>query len=101
LSTKFIVETLTTLDNWQTGPISDELFILYKIISHSIYMLQSTLVGRHKYTQNDMVILHNSSDLAPTLYGHLHTELKKPQPVTVKILLDSCTSASIIKHQFI
>jgi hypothetical protein len=48
-----------------------------------------------------MVILQNRSDLAPVLYGHFHTGLYKPQPVTVKILLDSDKNASIIKHQVI
>jgi hypothetical protein len=75
------------------------LYILDKIIAHSIYTLQSTLVG-HKHTQNGTAILQNRSDLA--LYGCSGTGLNKPQqPVTVKILLDSGTSASIIKHQFI
>jgi hypothetical protein len=81
------------------GP-SDALYNLDKIITHYIYMFRSTLVG-HKCTQNGTVILQNRSDLSPILYGCSRTGLNKPQPVTIKILLDSGASASISKHQFV
>ena len=63
------------------------------------YIPRSTLIG-HKHKQNNLKSVENT-DLAPILYGRLRTGLEQPNPRTVKILLDSGTSASIIKAQYI
>ena len=42
-----------------------------------------------------------NTDLTPILYGRLHTRLEHPNPRTVKILLDSGTSVSIIQYKYV
>ena len=63
------------------------------------YIPRSTLIG-HKRKQNNLKSVEDT-DLAPILYGRLCTGLEQPNPRTVKILLDSGASASIIKAQYV
>ena len=57
---------------------------------------RSTLIG-HKRKRNDLTSIKDI-DLAPILYGRLRAGLEHPNPRTIKILLDSGKSASIIQH---
>ena len=68
-------------------------------ILNNKYISRSSLIG-HKCKSNNLKSVENT-DLAPILYGRLCTGLEQPNPRTLKILLDSGASASIIKAQYV
>ena len=70
--------------------------LLDNIKSTKTYIPRSTLIG-HKRKRINLHITKNT-DLAPILYGRLRTGLEHPNPRTIKILLDSGASASIIQY---
>jgi hypothetical protein len=70
--------------------------LVHNIKSTKTYIPRSTLIG-HKRKRINLHITKNT-DLAPILYGRLRTGLEHPNPRTIKILLDSGASASIIQY---
>jgi hypothetical protein len=63
------------------------------------YIPRSTLIG-HKLKRNYLQSVKNI-DLAPIVYGRLCKGLEHPNPRTVKIILDSSASASIIQYKYV
>jgi hypothetical protein len=70
--------------------------LVHNIKSTKSYIPRSTLIG-HKRKRVDLHTV-KKTELAPILYGRLRTGLEHPNPRTVKILLDSGASASIIQY---
>jgi hypothetical protein len=73
--------------------------MLNSLVSNNKNNPRSTLIG-HKRKRNNLQLI-KQLDLAPILYGRLRTGIEHPNPRTVKILLDSGASASIVQHRYV
>ena len=68
------------------------------LIHNKTFSSKYTLIGQKRKRIDSNSSQSKELDLAPILYGRLRTEIKSPNPKTIKILLDSGASASIIKY---
>jgi hypothetical protein len=75
--------------------------MITSLIHNTKFNSKSTLIGQKRKRIDSNSSQSKDLDLAPILYGRLRTGIENLNPKTIKILLDSGVSASIIKYDHV